>query len=269
MTTLESTFGDSALQTQKTSGLAIAALVCSLIFCCPVTTVLGVLLGIGAAISIASSPARKGMGLAITAIVLGGLFTVGQVAIGKWVLEHYEHLMYVVPDETMAAGFAGDAAGFKANFHGAGATASDAEVQAFIDGLRGRYGTLRSVRFNEMGMQDQQPRFGLAIVPFPYVLEFETTEVDATIEIAFSDPQQGGFVSKLASIKVHDDELGELSYPGGQVTPPPPETGTGEPDVPAPDVDVPAPDVDVPDEPSEPPAVEPDEPPPPAEPDGG
>ena len=62
-------------QDRKTSGIAIASLVCSLICCIPVTTILGILLGVGAMVSIGSNPEKKGKGLAITGIILGAVFT--------------------------------------------------------------------------------------------------------------------------------------------------------------------------------------------------
>ncbi len=60
----------------RTSGLAIASLVFSLIFCCPFLGLIGVLLGLFA-LGPTGRPGVKGRGLAIAGILIGLLVTVG------------------------------------------------------------------------------------------------------------------------------------------------------------------------------------------------
>ena len=119
----------------------------------------------------------------------------------------------VGPRDALTAGFADDPAAFRAEFHGTGANATDAEVQAFVDELRDRYGAFVGSRFNEQG--GGSPKFGQPKVPFPYLLEFENAKVDAETEIVFSDPQRGGFINKIGYVTVFDPDLGDLTYPGG------------------------------------------------------
>lgn len=65
----------------RTSLLCVSALVSSAIFCCPLASLLGVLLGIGGMISVSSSNGRrKGSGLAFAAIALGILAIIAQFA---------------------------------------------------------------------------------------------------------------------------------------------------------------------------------------------
>ncbi len=59
---------------QKRSGLAVASLVCSLIFFCPLTTLLGPLLGLIALATMGGDPPKRGKGMAATGIVLGTAF---------------------------------------------------------------------------------------------------------------------------------------------------------------------------------------------------
>ena len=66
----------------RTSGLAISSLVCSLIFCCPLTTIIGPILGLIAFVSIGSKPNLRGKGLALTGIILGVLMTTLQAWAG-------------------------------------------------------------------------------------------------------------------------------------------------------------------------------------------
>jgi hypothetical protein len=209
-------FDATAAGPQKTSGLAIAALVCSLICCIPITTIPGILLGIIALVSIGGDPAKKGKGMALVAIILGVVFTAGQAYVYPKGYAYFKEVMQLVwqgPSEAMTVGFAGDAAAFKGCFHGPGASASDAEAQAFIAALRGRYGEYVGCRFDEETADSRQPPFGKTSVTFPYVLEFDSGEVKAEAEIIFSDPVKGGFVNKLGHITVFDPDLGDLTYP--------------------------------------------------------
>jgi hypothetical protein len=224
MTQFQDPYGDAAQGPAKTSGLAIGALVCSLIFFCPVTTVLGPILGLIALATIGTNPARKGKGLAVVAILLGVLLTVGWIyggykiyGVGKLFYETVE----TGPRDALTAGFAGDFDGFKNAFYGPGAQASDAEAQAFIDELRGRYGEFVGSRMDESRMQGRstQPQPGEAQMPFPYLLEFTNETVEAEVEIVFADPQAQpqtigeAFINKLGYIEVLDEERGTLRYP--------------------------------------------------------
>jgi hypothetical protein len=212
MTQFDSTFGEPGPQEQKTSGLAIASLVCSLILCCPITTILGPLLGIAALIKIGGNPALKGRGLAVAGIILGVAFTIFQV----WGGTRFYHQFIVPvlrgPEAALAAGFAGDTAGFKAGFYGPGAPAGDAEVTAFVAELRGRYGEFTSCRFDE-SRPSPSPSPGQTRQRFPYVLVFEQKSVSADAEMIFFDEAKGQMVMKWESITISDPDLGDLTYP--------------------------------------------------------
>lgn len=237
MSTFDAPFEGAPAGEQKTSGLAIASLVCSLICCLPITTIPGILLGVAALVSIGNNPGRKGKGLAFTGIALGVLFTIGQAIIYPPAYAYAKVWMELVafgPQPALIDGYGGDIAAFKAHFHGPGAAASDAEAQAFIDQLRDRYGEYQSLT---MVGQNTQPAPGSPIVPFDYVLVFDNAQVDCVTEIAFADKQTGTFVNKLHSITVIDTKLGDLTYPPAEAAgvpepaapPPPDETEPGAP----------------------------------------
>ncbi|MBT8486136.1 MAG: hypothetical protein HKO59_12120 [Phycisphaerales bacterium] len=218
MSQFDSQFGEQPVPgDRKTSGMAITALVFSLIFICPLTTLLGPLLGLIAFFKIGSDPTRKGKGIALTAIVLGLLFTAGWVyggmKIGKLVGESMQVVSNGAPD-ALRAGFAGDMATFKAQFHGAGAAATDEEVQAFLGELEQRYGAFVSASFRP-DRQASSPQFGTPSQVFPYDATFDqgTREVEA--EVVFADQATGQMVMKLGYITVVDDDLGDLTYPPG------------------------------------------------------
>jgi hypothetical protein len=221
MTTFDSPTDPMSPSAQKTSGLAIASLVCSLICCIPPIPLVASLLGILAMISIGSDPAKRGKGMAITGIVLGVLFTIGQAAIYPGVYGYVKETMALVtlgPSDVLVAGSAGDTAGFKAGFHGDGATAPDAEVIAFIAVLEDRYGEFVACRYDDEAGRASQPAFGTPVMPFPYVIEFTQADVKAEAEIVFSDPARGGFVNKIGSITIFDEDLGDVTFPAAGVS---------------------------------------------------
>jgi hypothetical protein len=211
MSQFEAPFGESAMAPRKTSGLAITALVCSLIFCCPLTTLLGILLGLIAFAITGPGSARRGRGLAAVAIIIGLVATALQVWGGYAMYEKVWRPVLEGPTDALTAGFAGDAAGFKAGFYGAGAAATDAEATAFIDELRRRYGEFDSCEFSPVQTSDPTP--GQPSAPFNYVLHFAGATVDAEAEMIFSDPARGGFIMKFGYLVVSDSDLGDLKYP--------------------------------------------------------
>ncbi len=217
----------------KTSGLAITSLVMSLLGIIPclgvITAPIGVLLGIIGAVTI--GPPKKGKGMAITAVILGVVFTGAQVVVlkkGYDFIYGFIELVMKGPNDALVKGFSGDIAGFKDSFHGAGATASDAEAKAFIEQLRTRYGSFTSAAFDEKSGQKPNAQPGQPAVPFPYTLTFANKTVKAEVEVVFADQASGGMVKKLGYIKVFDPTDGDLTYPSsaaGAVTPSTPNAG--------------------------------------------
>lgn len=214
MAAFDSTFGEQPVIAQKTSGLAIGALVCSLILCCPLTTVVGFLLGIVAFFQIGSNPALKGRGIAIAAIIMSLVFTISQGLGGYQMYNNYVKPIMDGPNVAFQAAFADDLAGFKAEFHGDAASASDAELQVFIDELRKRYGEYQSCRFDKIAANQQgQVRLGDPVIICPYVLTFDNGSISIEVEYIISDQVAKKLILKWGSIEVFDSNLGNLSYP--------------------------------------------------------
>ena len=246
MTQFESPFDAGDPGQQKTSGLAIGSLVCSLICCVPVTTIPGILLGIWAMVSIGNNPARKGKGLAVAGIMLGVIFTAGQAFVYPKVIDFVRDSFELVmggPSDALAAGFTNDPVAFKSHFYGTGAQATDAEAQDFIDMLRSRYGEFKSCRLDEQAQTS--PGFGQPSTVFPYILTFDNATVDADAQIIWVDERTGDMIYKFGWVIVTDPDLGDLRYPAKKLRL---DAGT-DPDPPA--------------APEPPPAPEPDDTPPP------
>jgi hypothetical protein len=231
MTQFGSQFGDDDPGELKTSGLAIGSLVCSLICCVPVTTIPGILLGIAAMISIGNNPARKGKGLAVAGILLGVIFTAGQVAVYPKLIEFVGDSFEMVmggPTSAMTVGFTNDPVAFKTHFYGAGAQADDAEAQAFIDTLRSRYGEFQSCRFDEQAKTS--PAFGQPTTVFPYIFTFDNATINGDAQIIWVDDRTKEKIFKFGWVTVRDADLGDLRYPPRRI----PGTPPADPDAPQP-----------------------------------
>jgi len=194
----------------RTSGIAIASLVCSLILCCPLTTVIGALLGLIGVIVTATNPMRKGTVLAALGLIIGvagtGAWFYGGYAANRW--------FKTAPQSAFEAGYDSGVDAFQERIHAPGAH-DDAAARAFLDELRSRYGAFESAEFS--ADQDWQPPQTGSQQPFmpdvPYVLRFENAEVRAEIDLVFADEQSGDLVFMIGAIEVIDDELGNLVYP--------------------------------------------------------
>lgn len=219
MTGFEPAFNALPTQSQaKTSALAVTSLIFSLILCCPLTTILGPLLGLGALVQIGRNPARKGKGLAFTAIAIGIIATAGWCTVTVWGHKNMNLPVQHGPREALAAGFSGDLAGFRAGFLGEAANTSDQEVQAFLDTLRSRYGEFVSCELDRVELGANPPSIDELMKPvksYPYLLRFEQATVKASIEFGAQDPLTGEFLwgVKFGTIVVYDEVEGDAIYP--------------------------------------------------------
>ena len=211
MSQFESHFDQTAGAPRTTSKLAVTALVSSLIFFCPITTLLGPILGLIALGTMGSE--KKGKGLAITSILIGVILTALWAYFGNAAYNEFKKAIVVVmdgPKPALVAGFGDDVAGFKDQFYGDGAAATDADAIEFISAMRERYGEYVSCQFDQ---NTNQPQAGQPSAPFQYQITFDQKVVDCEAEIIFADQVTGKFIMKLGYIIMSDEELGDLEYP--------------------------------------------------------
>ncbi len=212
MTGFEPAFNAQPVTATKTSGLAVTSLIFSLILCCPLTTILGPLLGLGAMVRIGRNPALKGRGLALTAIILGIGFTVFQGFCVRFAWDHFYRVMFTGPGNALVAGFAGDVSGFQADFTGPAANATDEEVAAFVDELRNRYGEFQK---SWISPNTAFPAVGATETTMSYVLTFANGTVDCDAIVVFKEKVGGPPDFLLGSLVVLDSDLGDLPFPAG------------------------------------------------------
>jgi hypothetical protein len=199
----------------QTGKLAIASLVCGLLFCCPITTLLAPLLGIAHFISAAGKPWIRGAGLAIGGILLGLVMTGGWVFL-SWASYQFMQQAMRLPDEALAALSADDVSEFRSKWVGLEeGSKGDAQIAAFRQDLESRYGTFESIRPE----QTQEPQAGAeqAFV-LPFIATFSGVEDGVMMNVTFL-PTGQGFEILIMQIEVIDEQQGNIVFPGPEGTP--------------------------------------------------
>jgi len=145
MSQFESHPEDGVVAPSRTSALAIASLIMSMICCIPGLGAIGTLLGAGAIVSISKSDGRvKGTGLAVTGIIIGILTTLLWIfgatgmAMGARQLAKYDQMIVVIEARDRAAitdWITSDA----------DASLTDEQLEAFADSLQADYGSFVAI----------------------------------------------------------------------------------------------------------------------------
>lgn len=201
-------------QPPQTSKLAIASLVCGLVFCCPVTTLLAPLLGIAHFVAAAGKPWVRGAGLAIGGILLGLVMSAGWGFVAWSTYKLFDQAMRL-PQAAFAALSASDVAEFRSMWQGlAEGSEGDAQITAFRQDLEARYGAFESMRIDEQGQQP--PPAGSQAFTLPFIATFAGTDgasVEVPVIVTFM-PSQVALELKLVLVEFLDADRGDLVFPG-------------------------------------------------------
>ena len=131
------------------SGMAVTAFVLTLLFCIPVLPLVGLLLGLAALGRTSTDGPLRGRPLAITAMILGVLFTAGQVVTTIKIVEVGEMIassfivVFTGPDDAMEGAFKGDSKQTN-DWWLVGQAPSAARTKAFVSEARRRFGEFKS-----------------------------------------------------------------------------------------------------------------------------
>ena len=203
----------------RTGKLAIASLVCGLVFCCPITSLLAPVLGIAHFVAAAGKPWVRGAGLAIGGILLGLVMSGGWVFLGWSTYKLFEQAMRL-PKEALAALSANDVAEFRARWSGlAEGSVGDAQIVAFRQDLEARYGTFESMQIDEAA--EPPPPAGQPGFSLPFVASFSGSDgspVKIPVIVTFI-PSQVALELKILTIEFVDAEFGNVVFPGPDGTP--------------------------------------------------
>jgi len=212
---------------RQVSTLAVSALICSLIICCPILSLLGVLLGVIALVRLKSLTHLKGKGLAWSGIVIGVVSTVIWVVVSMYAGKMFTDFMAqtsTVSTETIDAGYADDYQTFRSHLDSSISNITDEEINTFIGELESRYGKFDSAFLNmeEQNQTVMATRAGEAPIPIRYV--FETTDATGFIVFSFIGKTAFEFDMKIICIKIVDSAEGNIYFPTNSICAPP-QTG--------------------------------------------
>ena len=199
---------------QERSGLATAALICSLIICCPIPTVVGPILGI---IALVTLRGRSGKGFAWTAIVVGLISTILWVSaaiVFVGMAKRFIEQVGEVTTTTIQAGYDGDFVAFRKDLARSSVALTDEEIASFIEELQSRYGKFDSAVMN-LEDQDQSLKPSGNEAPIPVRFIFETTDVSADILMEFVPSGSFDIDIKIGCIRLYDSKNGALIFPKG------------------------------------------------------
>ncbi len=195
------------------SRLALVSVLCSSCICLPPVVALGPILSLWALFDIRRHPGKRGTSLAIGALVGGTALTVGYVLGAVWWNSNVREPMLRGPQAALRAAAVGELDGFRSEFLGDGASASDQEVQRFVDELRGRYGNF--IASEQARVQPAAAALSSdSMKPqIPYELRFERRTVPAIAEFILMEQGHRGLIGKFGWLRVQDSELGDIFFP--------------------------------------------------------
>ena len=195
-------------------GMATASLICSLILCCPIVTLVGVILGIVALMRIRGS-AMSGRGLAWAGIIIGiltttltTLFMIIAVNVGLGVLEQTPESVTTA----IKAGITGDIEKFRMEFTHEAVAASDDEITSFLETISTRYGVFDKAVIDMATMQaGQQPSGDEPELPIQLV--FETKTISAIAVFTVAEGTDSLIDVQIQCLLIRDPENGDVAFP--------------------------------------------------------
>lgn len=199
-------------QARHISALAVTALVLSAIFCCPLTTVAGVIVGVFAIFVVGKDATLSGKWMAVVAVLLGIAATLLQLVVG--IAGYNEFIVPIMqgPQTALIEGNTGNVEGFRSHFAvkmDQGNTPENAKD--FLAELQKRYGEFKSSSIEQGTAPSQAPASGEQLTA-DYSLEFAKGRMRATCTVQIQAPT-GGVSMKLLKIVIHDATLGDLEFP--------------------------------------------------------
>ena len=195
-------------------GMATASLICSLILCCPIVTLVGVILGIVALLKIRGS-AMSGRGLAWAGIIIGiltttltTLFMIIAINVGLGVLEQTPESVTTA----IKAGITGDIEKFRMEFTHDAVAASDDEITSFLETITTRYGVFDKAVIDMATMQaGHQPSGDEPELPIQLV--FETKTISAIAVFTVAKGTDSLIDVQIQCLLIRDPENGDVAFP--------------------------------------------------------
>lgn len=206
------------LEQTRTSRMAIASLLLTVLSCCSVCGVVPIILSIVSIIRIKLNPALRGMGIAVIALVLNlGLTIASTVYLWPRMLALGEQVFGLIlkgPADAIRAGQSGDVEAFLATVYRDGPDAPGTEdASVFLDALTERFGQIQSSVIQNQNRGAPQP--GATDAPIEYLLTFTKDGKTSAIkcEVLWSMANAAGDLDvKMKRIRVFADDM-EIVFP--------------------------------------------------------
>jgi hypothetical protein len=215
------------------SGMAVTAFVLTLLFCIPVLPLVGLLLGLAALGRTSTDGPLRGRPLAITAIILGVLFTAGQVVTTIKIVEVGEMIassfivVFTGPGDAMEGAFKGDSKQTN-DWWLVGQAPSAAQTVAFVSEARRRFGEFKSA----VPKDGDQPPFGQSSFSMPLKFVFSNGSYDGTASFQLNTedgelPESGRLLG-IVKITVVDSDGTEVVWDAADAGSSAPADSSGE-----------------------------------------
>ncbi len=216
MSTIEDLDVEQQLETHR-SGLAVTSLVCSLIVCCPITTILGPILAVVSLLKMKGKPHITGKGFAISSIFVGVISTLvwvaGSMYLGSLVTDLINDFGRV-STATMKAGYEGDYDTFRSHLSRKTSKATDHEIKSFIADVEGRFGPFDKAFINMQDQDQQIQSNSQQEIPLPMRFIFETKDATGHITFEFIPSDTELYEIQITCIKIEDSIHGDIIFPG-------------------------------------------------------
>lgn len=187
----------------ETSRLSIIAVISSIVFFCPLTTIAGLILGLWALATVERTPGRRGRRLALMAIALGGMFTVLQATTMYQMLANLR-MVGSSPAGAIQQAERGEFTAFRAMFVG-GESISEETIHQFLTELQTAHGPIEGSRLPVSTLWSERPEGD--VVSYQWELYFPDGRVIAEARLRRSEQTGPSIVL---------DEL-RIPVPGGNV----------------------------------------------------
>lgn len=197
---------------KQVSRLAIASLILSLVFCCPLTTLAGIITGSMAVIKTIHNQALTGRWIAILAIIISLAGTGLQISVVNWGYYAVFKPIMTGPETAIPAGEAGDITTFQSHFVTSAANQSKNEdAKEFLATLKDRYGAFQGASLDQGSTPTKTPTAGQDFIG-DYQLDFAKGRIRCTCTFEIGDAK-GGLSMRIKEIVIHDVDHGDLTYP--------------------------------------------------------
>lgn len=197
---------------KQVSRLAIASLILSLVFCCPLTTLAGIITGSIAVIKTMHNQALTGRWMAILAIIISLAGTGLQISDVSWVYYAVFKPIMIGPETAIQVGEAGDIAAFQSHFVTFAANQSaDDDAKEFLATLKDRYGAFQGASLDQGSTPTKIPNAGEDFTG-DYQLDFAKGRIRCTCTFEIGSTQ-GELSMRIKEIVIQDADHGDLTYP--------------------------------------------------------